>query len=169
MTIPANGIFTPGGTVYILECAAPNGVLPTNISACDGNTAYAGGTLTAESDGSLDVINDSPLARRTRFTLCLTARPCTRARPTSRCVAWERQTNACCTWAKAVGATPVLSKPYYFTPPFQVASDPTDSGTVNPGDGTPEVPLAVGLPLAAMGVIGGTLFWRRRRSSSAAA
>ena len=47
VTIPANGIFTPGGTVYILECAAPNGVLPTNISACDGNTAYAGGTLTA--------------------------------------------------------------------------------------------------------------------------
>ena len=67
------------------------------------------------------------------------------------------------------GSDAGLSKPDYFTPPFQVASDPTDSGTVNPGDGTPEVPLAVGLPLAAVGVIGGTLFWRRRRSSSAAA
>ncbi len=39
----------------------------------------------------------------------------------------------------------------------------------NPGDGTPEVPLAVGLPLAAAGLVGGTVLFRRRKAARAAA
>ena len=46
--------------------------------------------------------------------------------------------------------------------------DGSDAGA-NPGDGTPEVPLAIGLPLAALGVFGGwSLRNRRRRQQQAA-
>ena len=34
--------------------------------------------------------------------------------------------------------------------------------------GTPEVPLAIGLPLAAAGLIGGSVLIRRRRAARAA-
>jgi hypothetical protein len=59
--------------------------------------------------------------------------------------------------------------PHLFSAPFQViVGDGTDTGA-NPGDGTPEVPLAIGLPLAALAVFGGfTIRNRRRRQQQAA-
>src|SRR5579863_10696356 len=38
VSIPANSVLSPGAQINILECAAPNGVLPTSEATCDGNT-----------------------------------------------------------------------------------------------------------------------------------
>src|SRR5277367_2335681 len=46
VVIPPNQVLTPGATIFVLECAAPNGVNPTTINVCDGNTGYGGGTIT---------------------------------------------------------------------------------------------------------------------------
>ena len=35
-----------------------------------------------------------------------------------------------------------------------------------PGDGTPEVPMAIILPLSAMGLLGATVLIRRRRKTA---
>jgi len=58
--------------------------------------------------------------------------------------------------------------PYYLSQPFLVTPTAGDAGT-NPGDGTPEAPLAIGLPLAAVGMIGGVTLVRRRRHTKATA
>jgi hypothetical protein len=59
--------------------------------------------------------------------------------------------------------------PHLFSAAFQVTPQPdgTDSGA-NPGDGTPEVPFAIGLPLAAVAVVGGVTIRNRRRAQRAA-
>src|SRR5580692_6154280 len=62
VVVPANSVLTPGATIFILECAAPNGVNPTTINSCDGNTGYSGGTVSVNSDGSIDVIHSSTLS-----------------------------------------------------------------------------------------------------------
>jgi hypothetical protein len=53
---------------------------------------------------------------------------------------------------------------HVWSQPFFVNPDPTDSGTVNPGDGTPEVLMAMLQPVAATGLLGGTVLIRRRRA-----
>ena len=56
-----------------------------------------------------------------------------------------------------------FTAPHIFSAPFLVSPSQGDSGA-NPGDGTPELPLAIGLPLAAGGLFAGGLAIRRRRS-----
>jgi len=54
VTVGANGMFTPHAGVNILECADPGGSaanLPTDITACDGNTIQ-GTTVLVTGDGS---------------------------------------------------------------------------------------------------------------------
>ncbi|HEY1439524.1 MAG TPA: Ig-like domain-containing protein, partial [Mycobacterium sp.] len=54
IVIPANSAFAaPDNTtsIKVIECAAPNGVIPTQTTACDGNTIQ-GPTVTANTDGS---------------------------------------------------------------------------------------------------------------------
>ncbi len=56
-----------------------------------------------------------------------------------------------------------FSYPHLWSAPFQVGvGDGLDQGN-SPGDGTPEVPLAIGLPLAALGLFGGGVLVRNRR------
>ena len=52
---------------------------------------------------------------------------------------------------------------------FLVQKNDSYDGGTNPGDGTPELPLAIGLPLAGGGILGGTLLIRRRRAMKSAA
>jgi hypothetical protein len=58
-----------------------------------------------------------------------------------------------------------FSSLHFFSQTFSVKPTTGDTGA-NPGDGTPEVPLALGLPVAAAGILGGTLLIRRRRSAA---
>jgi hypothetical protein len=54
VVVPANGVFTSTTqNINILECSAPDGVIPTQPTACDGNTIN-GNTLDANADGSFD-------------------------------------------------------------------------------------------------------------------
>ena len=61
-----------------------------------------------------------------------------------------------------------FSYPHLWSAPFQVAvGDGQDAGD-NPGDGTPEAPLAIGLPLLALGAVSGVVIRNRRRHRQAA-
>ncbi len=67
-----------------------------------------------------------------------------------------------------------FSASHVFSQPFNVLANSDDLGE-NPGDGsqgpppqTPEVPYAVILPVAAMGILGGTVLVRRRRMAKSA-
>ena len=60
-----------------------------------------------------------------------------------------------------------FTKPHLWSQPFFVSANGNDAGA-NPGDGTPEVPLAIILPVAAMGLLGGTVLIRRRRAARTA-
>jgi hypothetical protein len=60
-----------------------------------------------------------------------------------------------------------FSKPHIFSAPFLVTNNGDDGGE-DPGDGLPETPLAIGLPLLGVVVGGSVLYLRRRRRSHAA-
>lgn len=49
-----NSTFRPNSRIEVLECSAPNGVLPTSDTSCDGNTTQYGSVLVAR-DGSFQV------------------------------------------------------------------------------------------------------------------
>src|SRR5580693_6494352 len=51
--VPANTVLPQSQNVVIVECAAPNGVLPTQPSSCDTNTVQ-GDTIQPSTDGSID-------------------------------------------------------------------------------------------------------------------
>src|ERR1700683_952236 len=59
VVVPANSVFNPGASIFILECAAPGGVNPTTSGECDGNTGYQGGTITVQPDGSVAGVTPS--------------------------------------------------------------------------------------------------------------
>jgi hypothetical protein len=68
-------------------------------------------------------------------------------------------------WSGPTANPAAFQTPHLFSAAFQVRVPPGDSGDtgVSPGDGTPEVPLAIGLPLAAIAVFGGLTMRNRRR------
>ncbi len=151
--VPANNLFTSTESVLVVECNAPNGVLPTLPSACDTNTNY-GNTILPNADGSFD-IKDYPLYSLPSASFGETASNPTLCDLSHQCVLY-------------IGlSTQDFTQPHIFSQSFVVAPNAGDSG-VNPGDGTPEFPLAIGLPLAAAGILAGTAVYRRRRSARAA-
>ncbi len=159
--IPANSTFTPGAGIKIIECAAPGGVAPTDPSSCDGKTVQ-GDTILAGTDGSIDYTVSGTTSGYTIYALpdvvSLGESPGDQPQcdTSHECVLYigQDQTD--------------FTQPHFFSQPFFVTATAGDTGA-NPGDGTPEAPLAIGLPLAAVGVIGGGLFLRRRRHAAAAA
>lgn len=147
----------------IWECSDLNGPggtvgLPTNISECDSNTAN-GTTGTTNSDGSVSyggyevyALPDTVAAglgglgeNSSHTPVCNLGSPCVLAVLTD---------------------TGNFQDPtgLAFTQPFIIKANGNDSGA-NPGDGTPEAPLVIGLPLVGLAAIGGTLFFRRRQAS----
>jgi hypothetical protein len=148
--IPTNSTFPSGAGINIEECAAPGGVAPTDPATCDGVT-HQGDTVDAASDGSVDYSNfavyalpDPSIGDTGTQPVCDLSNECV-------LFIGENQND--------------FTMPHFFSQPFSVKPTPGDTGA-NPGDGTPEAPLAIGLPLAAAGVIGGTLFLRRRRHAT---
>jgi hypothetical protein len=159
VSVPANSSLPPNGAVTIIECADPGGLVgnlpsgPTALAHCDTTTAN-GNSVTIGADGSF---NDPQYQ-----VYALGSGPFFSGSPTScgsaavPCVLWigYNYNN--------------FASQQVWSQPFQVVDDGNTDGA-NPGDGTPEVPLAVGLPLAAAGLFAGGLAIRRRRSAKAAA
>jgi hypothetical protein len=159
VVVPANSAFAAPNNnsgIIIVECSAPNGVVPTLPSACDGNTQQT--LVGVNSDGSF-TFNDYQL-----FAL-----------PDSYSLGESASNPVTCGNTAATECVLYIgnnqndfTQPHLWSQPFLTNTDPTDSGTINPGDGTPEVPLAVILPLSAMGLLGGAVLIRRRRQAHAA-
>lgn len=169
VVVPANSILTPNANIYLLECAAPNGVLPTSTTQCDGNTGYAGGTISVESNGAVDLANDTPFGNLYPIYALPDKHKLGESSPAGATCGLGAANECVLYIGQGGGGDTGMALPHVFSQVFQVNLDPTDSGTANPGDGTPEFPLAVGLPLAAVGIFGGTVLMRRRRAAARAA
>ena len=172
VVVPANSLFISTTSVNILECAAPNGVLPTLPSECDGNTIQ-GPTILPNTDGSNN-IQTQKYGQYPVFAL-----------PDS--ISLGESPSSAVTCGNTAATECVLyigenqgdfTAPHVFSQPFFIAANSDDKGDF-PGDGssstiapppqTPEVPLAIILPVAAMGLLGGTVLVRRRRTLSKSA
>jgi hypothetical protein len=136
--IPANTVLTPGAQISIFECAAPNGVNPSNAASCDHNTGYVSGNITVQPDGSVDVINTSTNSRLPYVVHALPDVPTLGVSPNGSPQCGLGVANECVLYIGQGGSSDIgLSAPHFFSQPFQVHPDATDSGTQNPGDGAP--------------------------------
>jgi hypothetical protein len=145
----------PGGvaSLSLLECADPGGTvanLPTKPSECEPATVLT--TTANKPDGSLSLTGSNG------YTMYDLPDPGTLG--VSNGTVCGQAPNFC-----VVGIFSNynnFSDPDLFSAPFQIAvGDGSDTGD-NPGDGTPEVPWAIGLPLAAMAIAGGSVLLVRR-------
>ncbi len=137
VVVPANSILTPGATIFVFECAAPNGVNPSNTSSCDGNTGYDGGTISVNGDGSIDVTGGSAPSTQPYKVFALPDQVKLGEGPGGIPKCGLGAANECVLYiGQGGGGDPGMSQPHFFSQAFQVHPDPTDSGTLNPGDGT---------------------------------
>ncbi len=155
--VPANTVLTPNANVTVEECAAPNGVLPTLPSQCDTNTFSADTIIPNVSTGAFTynayqvyALPDANIGDA----------------PSSTITCGDSPANECV--LGIFDNVNDFTAPHLFSQGFQIVPSAGDQAA-NPGDGTPEVPLAVGLPLAAAGIFGGITLRRRRRSARSAA
>ncbi len=138
--------------INIVECAAPNGVVPTTPAACDGNTIDAG--ILPNPDGSFSISGFTVYALPDSTSLGEgTSGPTCGSTSATECILYigNNQND--------------FTQPHLWSQPFFVKANGDDGGE-NPGDGTPEVPLAVILPLSAMGLLGAVILVRRRTQSA---
>jgi hypothetical protein len=163
--IPANPTLVAGAGINIVECAAPGGVAPTDPSQCDGLTLQPD-TILAAADGSVAYTVTGSTSGYTMFALPDTTSLGESATGTPVC----NTSNECVLY---IGENQNdFTQPHFFSQPYFVTPTAGDSGTpagdgTTPGTATPEAPLAIGLPLAAAGVVAGSLFLRRRRHAVA--
>jgi hypothetical protein len=149
--VPANSILNNGQSVNIYECSDPDGQtddLPTDGSSCDGLTSITG-NLNEGSGGTVDKRNYE-----------IYALPSSVLHEPSNSVPVCNATSACVLY---VGENlNDFTAPYVWSTAFYVGA------TV--GTPTPESPLTIALPAAALLVLGGgtALTIRRRRRSAAA-
>jgi hypothetical protein len=162
--IPANSVFTSASTnINIVECAAPNGVIPSTPSDCDGNTINPF-TLKANADGSFNYqtyTKNSYQAYALPDSVSLgesasSGGPVCGSTSATECILY-------------IGYNQLdFTQPHVWSQPFYVTANGDDGGET-PGDGTPEVPLAILLPISALALFGGgTVVVRRRRRSESA-
>ena len=155
VVVPANQAFAQNAGVNIVECSAPNGVVPTLPINCDGNTLQNGAQVAADGSFTFNGYTVYALPDSVSLQEGSSGLKCGNTAATE-CILYigENQND--------------FTAPHLWSQPFFVNPDATDSGTINPGDGTPEVPMAVLLPLAAMGLLGGTVAIRRRHRAARA-
>ena len=156
VVIPANSAFaSPDNSTakQIVECSAPNGVVPTLTSACDGETIQ-GPTVTAAADGSFTL---------TAYTVYALPDSVSLGEGSGGPICGNTLATECILY---IGDNyNSFTAPHLWSQPFLINANGNDLGS-NPGDGTPEVPIAVVLPLAAMGLLGATLLVRRHRKTA---
>jgi hypothetical protein len=156
-TIPA---LYQSGNFYLEECTDVGGTtagLPTGPSGCEAATLLTTGKTSTGGFSKNFTVYDLPdfntLGTPTMTGSCDVA--------PNTCVVGIFISNP-----QSVSGT--FGYPHLFSAPFQMSvGDGADVGN-NPGDGTPEVPLAIGLPLAALAVFGGFTLRNRRRRRQAA-
>jgi hypothetical protein len=158
----ANGnlpVADQGGNYYMEECGAPGGVLPTTTAACEPATLTTSAKTSSGGFSKAFQVFDLPdpgtLGSTTSTAVC-DAAPHT-------CVIGIFVVNP--------GTANPFPLPHLFSAPFQMDQQ-ADFGQgveagLNPGDGTPEVPLAIGLPLAGIALFGGLTLRNRRRRQHA--
>jgi hypothetical protein len=164
IVIPANTVFSPTANLNIEECAAPNGVIPTLPSACEGN-AIQGPSFKTNSDGSINFQTET----HSLYTVyALPDQISLLESPTGSPVCGDTAATECILF---VGQNQNdFTAPHVWSQPFFILANSDDLGE-NPSDGsgtqppaqTPEVPLAIILPGAALALFGGTVVVRRRR------
>jgi hypothetical protein len=155
-------VFTnPNATLEVVECAAPNGVTPTQTSACDGDTAQGSGTLFPNPNGSVNYYQDT--TTNSLYTVYAIPDPAL-SEGTSGPKCGSTSATECILYIGTnVGS---FTAPHVWSQPFFVHTNADGDSGDNPGDGTPEVPMAIMLPLAALILIGGTVLVRRRRADA---
>jgi phosphate transport system substrate-binding protein len=147
--VSANATLSSGSGIYIEECSAPGGVTPTSSSQCDVKT-YQHNPLFAAPDGSVDYQGYPIYALPDSTTLDEPAGGSPACDLTDQCVLY-------------VGENPTdFSLPHLWSQTFHVHPTPGDDGS-DPGNGAPEVPFALALPVLAIGIFGGSVAIRRRR------
>jgi hypothetical protein len=158
VVVPANSVFNSNQDINILECAAPNGIPPTSPSACDGNTIN-GDTLSPNADGSLDY----QAFAQTLYTVYALPDAGSLFEGPSGVQCGDTDATECILYIGTQQSD--FTQPHVWSQPFKILANGDDLGE-NPGDGTPEVPFAILLPVAAIGLLGGAVVIRRRRSAS---
>lgn len=152
------------GNYYIEECEAPNMVLPTSGAQCEAATLDI-----SQSRSNNGLVTDQFQVfylpdTGTLGPADMTAAPGGCGLAPNYCIIGIFSVDP-----HAGG----FSYPLLFSAPFQVKqTSQYGSGRetgITPGDGTPEVPLAIGLPLAAFAVVGGFTIRSRRRHQKQAA
>jgi hypothetical protein len=156
VAVPPETTLTPNAGVRIIECAAPNGVLPTLPSQCD-PTTIQGESVIPAADGSFAIHDYQLFALPDVVSLGES--------PTGSPKCGDTAATECVLF---IGDNyNDFTAPHIFSQVFKITPNASDNG-VNPGDGTPELPLAIGLPFAAAGIMGG-VFYRRRHTAKSAA
>jgi hypothetical protein len=154
VVVGPNSVLKPGRRVYIKECAAPNGNLPRSPKECDRRTVQhanvvvgANGTVSYPGYPILALPDHVLLGERSRHTpVCDLTHACILS-------VNEDRTD--------------FDQPVVWSLPFFVSPTAGDTGA-NPGNGLPEVPTVVLLPIIAAAIFGGTLVVRRRRTGNRA-
>jgi hypothetical protein len=149
-----SGPFTSSTNVNLVECEAPNGVLPTQPTQCDPANTKSADTILANANGGF-----------TYSLYQIFALPDPNLSPST--IVCGNTTATECVVGMFADFTN-FTAPHLFSQPFLVVPSAGDQAA-NPGDGTPEVPLAIGLPLAAAGLMAGGIAIRRRRASRSTA
>jgi len=157
VVIPANSVFSDTTNLNVVECAAPNGVVPTASSACDGNTIN-GPTLKSNADGSVNFQTFTG----SLYTVYALPDSVSLGESPGGPVCGSTSATECILY---IGYNQNdFTQPHVWSQPFFVSANGLDTGA-NPGDGTPEVPLAILLPASALGLFGGVALIRRRRTN----
>jgi hypothetical protein len=157
VVVPANTIFSSTQNILIVECSAPNGVIPALPSACNGDTIN-GNSVEPNTDGSIDYQAETSSPYQVFATPdanigdTSTSPKCGNT-PATECILYigNNQND--------------FTAPHVWSQPFFITSNAGDDGS-NPGDGTPEVPLAIMLPGAGAALLAGTVLIRRRRTAA---
>lgn len=152
------------GSYYVEECTDPGGApgnVPTSATGCESLTLSANATKTSTGAFTLSGLKAYKIVALPDGNLGAGTMTGTCGADPNQCVLGI--------FAENPQSGNGFAFPHLFSAAWQVTPQPdgTDSGA-NPGDGTPEVPFAIGLPLAAVAVIGAITVRSRKRAQRVA-
>jgi len=148
--VGSNSILEPGARIHIEECDPLTGEGPWQHS-CDRRTVQSS-PLRVNADGSADYVS---------YPIYALPDPTVLGEHPSHHPSCDL-THACVLF---VGQDFGYAGHHVLSAPFYVNPTPGDTGA-NPGNGLPEAPYVLALPVLAVGVLGGSTLIRRRRSTA---